>query len=140
VDHRNFNCIVGLAGMHYRPSNRFASNLPQRPGSCLPDHPDLGDFEECAWTTLLAATTYRLAVLTGDESMIYNAKQAFDYIETQISEDGTLTKVVDPFNWSTPGTQSPEGQAFVLLLQAAWRDYTSWKQSDCVPTLQKLYL
>lgn len=122
-----------------KSSNRFASNyLSQKPGSCLPDHPDLNDFEECAWTTLIAAATYRLAVLTGDESMIPNAQQAFDYIETQISEDGTLTNVVDPFNWSTPANQSPEAQAFVLLLQAAWRDYTAWKESGCVPTLAAL--
>lgn len=112
-----------------------ASWVWQEPGKCLPDHPDLQDFEECAWTTLLAAATYRMAVLTGDETYISNASTAFDYIETQINEAGTLTKVVDPFNWSTPGTESPEGQAFVLLLQAAWRDYVAWKQSGRRPTL-----
>jgi hypothetical protein len=67
--------------------------------------------------------------------MISNADQAFDYIETQISSNGTLTNVVDPFNWSTPATQSPEAQAFVLLLQAAWRDYTAWKESGSGPIL-----
>jgi hypothetical protein len=130
---------MGLAGMQSRFSTPFTSNyLTQQPNSCLPDHPgELDDFEDCAWTTLVAAATYRLAVLTGDESMISNACSAFDYIETQISEDGTLTKVVDPFNWSTPATQSPEAQAFVLLLQAAWRDYIAWKESGDAPTLPR---
>jgi hypothetical protein len=73
--------------------------------------------------------------MTGDETYIPNAKRAFQYIATQISADGTLQNVVDPFEWRQLGTQSPEGQAFVLLLQSAWRDYVAWKRSGCKPSL-----
>ncbi|PVG04136.1 Six-hairpin glycosidase [Serendipita vermifera] len=107
----------------------------QKPNGTLFNHPDEDDWPESAWTTLLASATYRLAVMTGDETYIPNAARAFKYIGTQIANDGTLQNVVDPFEWRQQGTQSPEGQAFVLLLQSAWRDYVKWKQSGCKPTL-----
>ncbi|KAL4071941.1 Six-hairpin glycosidase-like protein [Scleroderma citrinum] len=37
--------------------------------------------------------------------------------------DGWLTPVVDPYAFSNQGQTSPEGQAFVLAMQAAWRDW-----------------
>jgi len=39
------------------------------------------------------------------------------------TSDGWLTPVVNPDSWSVEGAQSPEGQAFVLDLQAAWGDW-----------------
>jgi len=39
--------------------------------------------------------------------------------------DGWLTPVVDPYSYGVQGTQSPEGQAFVLEMQAAWRDWVA---------------
>jgi len=36
--------------------------------------------------------------------------------------DGWLAPVVDPLNYEVEGAQSPEGQAFALMLQSAWRD------------------
>lgn len=70
--------------------------------------------------------------------MIDNAERAFDYIATQIASDGTLQNVVNPGSWNTQASQSPEGQAFVLLLQAAWRDYNSWKDSGSAASLNNL--
>jgi len=93
------------------------------------------DFLDSSSTALFAAATYRLAVLTGDCDMVSNAEKAFDYIATKIASDGTLQQTVDPFHWDILGTQSPEGQAFVLLLQAAYRDYECWKKSRAPPTL-----
>ncbi|KAF9805683.1 hypothetical protein IEO21_08957 [Rhodonia placenta] len=34
-----------------------------------------------------------------------------------------LTPVVDPYDWSVQGGSSPEGQAFVVEMYAAWRDW-----------------
>ena len=36
---------------------------------------------------------------------------------------GWLTPVVNPYDYTVQGAQSPEGQAFVLMMQAAWRDW-----------------
>jgi len=93
------------------------------------------DFLDSSSTAMYAAATYRLAVITGNCAMVYNAEKAFDYIATKIAPDGRLQQTVDPLNWDVIGTQSPEGQAFVLLLQAAYRDYESWKNSGAQPTL-----
>jgi hypothetical protein len=38
---------------------------------------------------------------------------------------GWLSPVVDPLNVGSEGSQSPEGQAFVLMLDAAWRDWNA---------------
>lgn len=74
----------------------------------------------------MAATTYRLAKITGDSSQVPKADKAFAYIQTQIrQDDGLLLNVVDPLNWGQMGNESPEGQSFVLLLQAAWRDFNN---------------
>jgi hypothetical protein len=99
------------------------------------NHPNTNDFPESSSTALYAATTYRLAVITGDLAMIGNAEMAFDYIAAHIGDDGMLLGSVDPFSWDTPNTQSPEGQAFVLLLQSAWRDFVAWKNSGAAPLL-----
>jgi len=37
--------------------------------------------------------------------------------------DGWLTPVVDPYGISDQGQTSPEGQAFILAMHAAWRDW-----------------
>ena len=37
--------------------------------------------------------------------------------------DGWLEPVVNPRDFSVQGAQSPEGQAFVLMLQSAWQDW-----------------
>jgi hypothetical protein len=39
--------------------------------------------------------------------------------------DGWLTPVVNPYQFSAQGSQSPEGQAFVLEMYAAWRDWVA---------------
>jgi len=54
--------------------------------------------------------------------------------------DGWLEPVVDPLNVASEGSTSPEGQAFALMLHAAWRDWTAvignspWTSSAAHPT------
>ncbi|KZT63338.1 Six-hairpin glycosidase [Daedalea quercina L-15889] len=42
---------------------------------------------------------------------------------THFSPAMWLTPVVDPYNWAAQGGSSPEGQAFVVEMYAAWRDW-----------------
>lgn len=77
-------------------------------------------------TALLASVTYRMAIFQNDTSQIAPAVRAFDVVTKSLSADGWLQNVVDPntFDSPLPPTEhSPEGQAFVLLLQAAWNAF-----------------
>ena len=99
----------------------------QHPNGTLYNYIDQDtSFADSSSTALLAAASYRLATITGDWTHITAASKAFDLIKASLTEDGWLLNTVDPLTFSTaspPGTYSPEGQAFVLLLQAAWRDF-----------------
>ena len=130
------------------------------------------NFDDAASSALLAATVYRLAVLTGKTKFVSKAEltrvalfttngtaaatfssssttsstsaaQSSSTTSTASSStpspspsttfagmshftsDGWLQPVVDPLNIGVEGSNSPEGQAFVLMLQAAWRDWTA---------------
>ncbi|KZT27040.1 Six-hairpin glycosidase [Neolentinus lepideus HHB14362 ss-1] len=83
-------------------------------------------FADSSATALLASVTYRMAYITGDDTYLEAANRALALVEGSIDEDGWLTNTVDPYTFSSPtapGSHSPEGQAFVLLLQSTWRDY-----------------
>ena len=41
------------------------------------------------------------------------------------THNGWLEPVVNPYNYTLLGSDSPEAQAFVVLMQAAWRDWVS---------------
>ena len=59
---------------------------------------------------------------------IPNADRALQVIHDSINEDGWLLNTVDPETFSTPslpGSYSPEGQAFVVEMYAAWRDWSA---------------
>lgn len=71
-----------------------------------------------------------MAVLTKDTRYIPNANAALSCVQENIDENGWLTNTVDPYTFNTPidastGAHSPEGQAFVLLMHSAWRDWVS---------------
>ncbi|KAI0347412.1 Six-hairpin glycosidase [Trametopsis cervina] len=86
-------------------------------------------FADTASTALLAAVTYRHAVHTGSLLLIPHANAAMSLIRHSVDVDGWLHGTVDPETFVTqslPGQFSPEGQAFVLLLHAAWRDLVEY--------------
>ena len=89
-------------------------------------------FADSSSTALLGAVSFRYAQLTGDYSHLPNAYRALQLVRASVNADGWLLNTVDPMTFNTPsqpGTYSPEGQAFVLLLQAAWRDFeSSWNK------------
>ncbi|KAJ3810077.1 Six-hairpin glycosidase [Lentinula aff. lateritia] len=95
-------------------------------GTLLNTIDDSSSFADSSGTALLASVTYRMAVYTNDTSLIPNADKAFQLVESNIDGDGWLRATVDPETFDSPSaadSASPEGQAFVLLLQAAFSDY-----------------
>jgi rhamnogalacturonyl hydrolase YesR len=83
-------------------------------------------FEESCGTALLAATGFRLAQLRLTEEYLPFAQKARKAIIGHIREsDGVLQAVSDIEDEHIDGGRSlsAEGQAFVLILEAAWRDW-----------------
>jgi len=91
-------------------------------------------FEDSSSTALIASVTFRLAVLKGDNSTyINNANAAYDFVRRNIDNDGWLRNTVNPLSFYTASganESSPEGQSFVLLMEAARRDFQTWVQSE----------
>jgi len=125
------------------------------------DDNSTNSFDDASSSALLAATVYRLALLTGNKNFVREADRTFAalfaangtsatgtssspsdtapsstgsapgsastasnvFADTpHFTVDGWLAPVVDPLNIAARGAQSPEGQAFALMLQSAWRD------------------
>lgn len=106
-------------------------------------------FGETSGTALLAATVYRLAVLQEEATSLFNggakklralhpelqkpvtsemlewADKARKAVAAHVDEKGIASPAVDPLDWNgqTPYTKgSPEGQSFLVMLYASWRD------------------
>ncbi|KAF8598757.1 Six-hairpin glycosidase [Ceratobasidium sp. AG-I] len=91
-------------------------------------------FADSASTALMASATYRLAshLLTSPSpasfpqnltAALSAASKARTLVSRSIDPNGWLVNVVDPWNYPLQGNRSAEGQAFVLSLEAAYRDY-----------------
>ncbi|KAI0296737.1 Six-hairpin glycosidase-like protein [Multifurca ochricompacta] len=78
------------------------------------------NFDDASSSALLAATVYHLALLTGNKNFVLQAERTRAAI---FAANGT--PVVDPSNISVQGAQSPEGEAFALMLHSAWRDWVA---------------
>lgn len=90
---------------------------------------DSTSFADTAATALLASVTYRMAVFKNDTFFIGSADRALNLIKSSVDADGWLRNTVDPLTFHQPlpiGKYSPEGQAFVLLLQAAWQAFVNF--------------
>lgn len=88
-------------------------------------------FEEVAGTALIAAATLRLHTLSAGTLPSAPSLQAARFARAQIiknnidSKTGLVSPVTDPLKFSVQadkGITSPEAQAFVLMLESAWRD------------------
>ncbi|CAK5262654.1 unnamed protein product [Mycena citricolor] len=85
-------------------------------------------YGEISGTSMLAAVTYRMAVLskaTFGAKYIAWAEGVRKTMASHISSNGTAAPAVNPLNWgdTVPFTAgSPEGNNFVVLMYAAWRD------------------
>jgi len=104
----------------YQQANGTLLNYLDQPNS----------FADSSSTALLAAATFRYASITGDNSHIPAAIKALQLVQDSVSKTGYLLNTVNPETFSTPsgpGQHSPEGQSFVLLLEAA---VSAWKSQN----------
>ncbi|KAF1951901.1 Six-hairpin glycosidase [Byssothecium circinans] len=84
---------------------------------------------EISGTSLLAATALRMAKLepqTFGKSYVDWAEKKKNVVDGKINtSNGIVAPAIDPLDWHNRNqylTGSPEGQSFVVLLHAAWRD------------------
>lgn len=93
-------------------------------------------FGEFSGTAMISAVVYRMAVIQPDvftESHVSWAEKNLMLLAeddpagySHVSENGTVRPTVNPLGWGDTVPflfGSPEGQSFVALLYAAWRDY-----------------
>ncbi|TFK62615.1 hypothetical protein BDN72DRAFT_848456 [Pluteus cervinus] len=113
------------------------TNYPDQPVTAS------GNFYDAASTALLASTVYRLSLLTSspfitdtsiskpihthlplaEKSRKALAAPAPNGTHQYFTSDGWLTPVVNPDSFTQKGSDSPEGQAFVVMMQASWNDW-----------------
>lgn len=106
-------------------------------------------FGETSGSALLASVAYRLATLSSTSSLLGGSKlstsdyqkyiQWAEQIRKTLGRDGHITRgiatpAVNPLGWGdrqkfTKG--SPEGQNFVILMYAAWRDCVKAQVKGC---------
>jgi len=87
-------------------------------------------FSDGGASALLASAAYRLAVLGAipmDGTLIKHAEKLRAVVEAGVGSDGWLSPVSDPLTFTEEGSESPEAEAFVLLMEAAWSD---WKAAE----------
>ena len=88
---------------------------------------DSNTFEDASSTALMAAVTFRLAIVMQDfKTNIDNAEAAYTYVSSKIDSDGWLRQTVDPAttnSLSSSGTPSSAGQSFVLMMESARRSF-----------------
>ncbi|KAL5521055.1 hypothetical protein ACEPAG_8977 [Sanghuangporus baumii] len=101
-------------------------------------------FVDAASAALIASTVYRHALLTETYTHIPHAEyvrrklwapksgEGTDFADpssfkdfVHFTSDGFLTPVVNPNNFVLEGEKSPEGQAFVIQMWAAWKDWVA---------------
>lgn len=73
-----------------------------------------GQFDDSAGTALLAASTYRLASITGSKTLIPAAERALSRMIKLTDKDGWVQGAVDPYAFDKPGRHSPEGKSFKI--------------------------
>lgn len=126
-------------GMYDRIVSRFMGGVRpvadrlQRSNNLFGNYVDESDsFDDAASTALLASTVYRLSLLSGVHKHLPSAEKSRTTLSSSNSsglvhfdQDGWLRPVVDPYNVGAAGSKSPEGQAFVVMMQAAYND---WEQ------------
>lgn len=77
-----------------------------------------------------------MAVHTNDTALIESANLATKAIQDSL-EDGRLTDTVDPLTFHSPlagDAVSSEGQSFVLLLEAAIREFRGYFSNNSTTT------
>ncbi|BGP27015.1 glycosyl hydrolase, family 88 [Rhodotorula toruloides] len=121
-----------------------AWGMPQANGLLHNYLNDTSSFADASSTSLMAASTFRLAQVTSrfnslsasapSSYSLSSADSAYHTLTSSkhLSSSGVLAPVVDPYSYGEQmsnvksdgsGNVSPEGEAFVLLMESARRDY-----------------
>ena len=93
----------------------------------IPDYISGGpNFGDASSSAALSSVAYRAAVI---DSKIFGsnytdvATRLRRTVIAGIDDLGVISPVVDPLNFGNVGILSTEGQAFTLMMMAAWRDW-----------------
>ncbi|KAM0787143.1 hypothetical protein ACM66B_006394 [Microbotryomycetes sp. NB124-2] len=92
----------------------------------VPNYFNKASFTDAAASALLAAASFRLASLKLSQTStnINNAIRVRQAVLSRVSPStGWVSGCVDPITWNVQTNQSPESLAFVLMMEAAYRDY-----------------
>jgi len=97
-----------------------------------------GNFYDASSTAIIASTVYRLAVIANKHSHLPAAERSRKTLfnstgtntntlanHTHFTADGWLLPVVNPLSIGQEGSKSPEAQAFVIEMHAAWKDWVA---------------
>ncbi|KAL0575778.1 hypothetical protein V5O48_006197 [Marasmius crinis-equi] len=109
----------------------FTNYVTIRGKGAQPSGGNNGSFHDAASTALLAATVYRIALLADQYHYLPSAelsRKALYSVQSNgsmvhFTSDGWLTPVVNPHWYGAEGEKSPEGQAFVLMMHAAHKEW-----------------
>lgn len=86
---------------------------------------DTSTFLDSAGSAFIAYATFRLAAMdSGNDRHVADAELIYQAIQNQLTPIGILeTPVVNALSFNNAGETSPESLSFILLLEAARRDY-----------------
>ena len=97
-----------------------------------------GNFYDASSTAIIASTVYRLAVIANKQDHLPAAERSRKALSnstetdsnttanyTHFTPDGWLLPVVNPLSYGQEGSESPEAQAFVIEMHAAWKDWVT---------------
>ncbi|KAK4056061.1 hypothetical protein OIO90_002792 [Microbotryomycetes sp. JL221] len=96
------------------------------PSNLVPNYFDKASFTDTAATALLSAASFRLETLKLNQTStnIENALRMRRAVLSRVDPTtGWVSDCVDPIKWELQTNRSPESLAFVLLMEAAYRDY-----------------
>ncbi|KDE05894.1 hypothetical protein MVLG_03707 [Microbotryum lychnidis-dioicae p1A1 Lamole] len=110
----------------------------------LPNHlDDPYDFSDSASSALLASTVFRLhqlGMIRKPSTTLAKAEKIRSKINDKIDpKTGWLRGCVNPLSWYQRTDQSPEAQAFVILLEAAWRDSRMISERNSIASKEKVF-
>ncbi|KAF9452154.1 hypothetical protein P691DRAFT_722454 [Macrolepiota fuliginosa MF-IS2] len=83
-------------------------------------------YVDTASTALMTSVTYRMAAIQNTTVFIPAANLALKLVQENVDAQGWLLNATNPYTFDEQlkeGEHSPEGQAFILLLHAAWQAF-----------------
>jgi hypothetical protein len=86
-------------------------------------------FPDAAGPIMLAGAAYRLSAMDLTSVYVPYAERTYNNVSTYLNSaagsDGWVAPVVNPYDWYSAGAKSPEAQSFVLIMEAARRDWVA---------------